>query len=188
MLIFLTLYKQDCIMEYVDFFKELFVLAFGVFAALVLAFYIIWPKIENLLLKMSNINQNKALLKDKMQLQFAAYERLVLFVHRMAPDQVMIRHHAAGMSVSQFKQAIIADIESEFQHNFTQQLYVSDAAWTIVKDLKVNTIDLLRNANKGLSNDVSLDGYVELVLKHLKGLELNPYDAAQVLLKQELSV
>ncbi|WP_164108849.1 MULTISPECIES: hypothetical protein [Sphingobacterium] len=137
---------------------------------------------------MSNINENKALLRDKMQLRFTAYERLVLFVHRMSPDQLMIRHHAKGMSVSQFKQAIIADIESEFQHNFTQQLYVSDAAWTIVKDLKVNTVDLLRNADRGLSNDVSLDGYVEIVIKHLKGLELNPYDAAQVLLKKELSI
>lgn len=174
-------------MEYIEFFKELFILVFGIFAALVLAFYIIWPKVENLLLTMSNINQNKELLKDKMQFRFAAYERLALFVHRLSPDQVMIRHHANGMSVSQFKLAVIADIESEFQHNFTQQLYVSDAAWTIVRDLKVNTIDLLRNANKGIPNEISLDSYIALVLKHLNGLAINPYEAAQVLLKKELS-
>lgn len=174
-------------MEYVEFFKELFILIFGLFAALVLAFYIIWPKLENLLLQMSNINQSKELLKDKMQLRFAAYERLALFVHRISPDQVMMRHHDSGMSVSQFKQAVIADVESEFQHNFTQQLYVSDAAWTIVKDLKSNTVDLMRNANKGVTGEVSLDVYIEIVLKHMKGLDVNPYEGAQILLKRELS-
>ncbi|MBL1407888.1 DUF7935 family protein [Sphingobacterium faecale] len=173
-------------MEYIEFFKELFVLTFGVFSALVLAFYIIWPKIENHFFKMGSIAQNREFVKDKRQLQFAAYERLLLFVHRLSPEQVMIRHHVAGITAGQFKQAVLADIESEFQHNFTQQLYVSDAAWTIVKDLKDNTMDLLRNAGKGLNEDSLIDSYVEAVLKHMKGLDINPYEAAQTLLKKEL--
>lgn len=174
-------------MEYIDFFKQLFVLVFGVFAALVLAFYIVWPKIENHLLRMRNIYQNKEFVKNQMQLRFAAYERLLLFVHRLSPDQVMARHHVEGMGLSQFRQAIITDVESEFQHNFTQQLYVSDAAWSIVKDLKDNTLDLFRNASQGLSVATPLDQYVEAVLKHIKGLDVNPYEAALVLLKRELS-
>lgn len=185
---FLTLYKQDLIMEYIDFFKQLFVLAFGVFIALVLAFYIIWPKIEGHFLKMGNINQNKELLKDRLQLRFAAYERLLLFVHRVSPEQLMLRHHGQGISLHQFKQAILADIESEFQHNFTQQLYVSDVAWTIVRDLKGNTLDLMRNANKGMGAEASVDSYIEVVLKHMKALDVNPYEAAQVLLKKELAL
>lgn len=174
-------------MEYIEFFKELFVLIFGVFAALVLAFYIIWPKIENHLLRMHSIGQNRELLKNQMQLRFAAYERLILFIHRLSPDQVMLRHHSQGLSVKQFRQAVVADVESEFQHNFTQQLYVSDAAWGIVKNLKDDTLDLLRNANRGLPENASLDSYIEIVLKHVKELDVNPYEAALLLLKKELS-
>ena len=184
---FLTLYKQDLIMEYIEFFKQLFVLAFGVFIALVLAFYIIWPKIEGHFLKMSNINQNKEFLKDRLQLRFAAYERLLLFVHRVSPEQLMLRHHGAGVTLHQFKQAILTDIESEFQHNFTQQLYVSDVAWAIVKDLKNNTLELMRNVNKGMGGEGTVDSYIEVVLKHMKTLDVNPYEAAQVLLKKELA-
>lgn len=173
-------------MEYIEFFMQLFVLAFGVFIALVLAFYIIWPKIEGHFLKMGNINQNKELLKDRLQLRFAAYERLLLFVHRVSPEQLMLRHHGAGVTLHQFKQAILTDIESEFQHNFTQQLYVSDVAWAIVKDLKDNTWELMRNANKGMGGEGTVDSYIEVVLKHMKTLDVNPYEAAQMLLKKEL--
>ncbi|NGF57481.1 hypothetical protein G5B00_13265 [Parapedobacter sp. SGR-10] len=174
-------------MEYIDFFKQLFVLVFGVFVALVLAFYIIWPKIENYLLKVNNLNQHKALTKDYLQLKFAAYERLLLLVHRISPAQVMIRHHDPQLTVEQFRQAIQADIENEYQHNFTQQLYVSDAAWTIVKDLKERTISLLRNARKGQPENAGLDDYIAVVLRHVNELEVNPYDAAQIMLKKELA-
>ena len=38
-------------MEFIAFFKQLFILTFGVFVALVLVFYMIWPKIESYMLK-----------------------------------------------------------------------------------------------------------------------------------------
>lgn len=174
-------------MEYVDFFKELFVIAFGVLAALVLGFYIIWPKIEAYLLKINAINQSKLLTKENLQLRYAAYERLILFAHRIAPQQVLLRNHDSQFSVNQFKAAVIADIENEFQHNFTQQLYVSDAAWTVVRDLKDNTVLLIRNAAKE-GDGLSLDQYVSSLLQHVTNLDVNPYEAAQLLLKKELSV
>ncbi len=174
-------------MEFIEFFKQLFVIAFGGFAALLLTFYMIWPKIENYLLKINNINQHKAQAKDHRQLRFAAYERLILLVHRISPQQVMVRHHDAQQTVTQFQQAILSDIENEYQHNFTQQLYVSDAAWTVVKDLKESTISLFRNTGKGLARDATLDNYIAVVLHHMNELDVNPYDAAQLLLKKELN-
>lgn len=175
-------------MEFIDFFKQLFIFAFGGFAALVLAFYIIWPKIESYLLRINSINQNKVLTQEHLQLRFAAYERLILLVHRLTPQQVMMRSHDPQLSVAQFRQVLIADVENEYQHNFTQQLYVSDAAWTVVKDLKNNTISLLRNASQGLGEGASLDDYIAIVLRHVGELDVNPYDAAQRLLKSELAV
>ncbi|GGH05326.1 hypothetical protein FAZ19_04975 [Sphingobacterium alkalisoli] len=174
-------------MNYTDFFAQLFVLTFGVFAALVLAFRIIWPKIENYLLKINAINQSKLLTKENLQLRYTAYERLILLVHRIAPEQIMLRNHDPQLSMGQFKQILITEVESEFNHNFTQQLYVSDAAWTVVKDLKINTISLLRNTANALPKEATLDQYVGLVLKHVNELDVNPYDAAQLLLKNELT-
>ena len=174
-------------MEFIELLKQLFVLTFGLLVALVLAFYVVWPKVEYLFLKVSDIGQNKELLKNTQQLKFAAYERLILFVHRIAPYQVMLRNHTADISVNQFKQALLNDIENEYQHNFTQQLYVSDAAWSVIKDIKDSTISLIKNSAKVLPPDSKVDDYVALVLKHVADLEVNPYEAAQIILKKELS-
>ncbi|WP_206367129.1 hypothetical protein [Sphingobacterium sp. SGG-5] len=133
------------------------------------------------------MNQHKARTKDQRQLVFAAYERLILLIHRLSPQQVMLRHHDMQKSIAQFRQAVIADIEQEYQHNFTQQLYVSDAAWATVRELKDSTIALLRNASKGLGEHAGLDDYIAIVLRHVSALDTNPYDAAQILLKRELN-
>ena len=174
-------------MEYIDFFKQLFTIAFGGFAALVLTFYIIWPKIENHLLKLNNINQSKLLTKDHLQLRFAAYERLILLVHRISPNQVLLRTYNNQLTVDSLKSAILNDIENEYQHNFTQQLYVSDVAWQVVKDLKENTVSLIKNAHIGLGSHANIDEYISTIMKHISTLEVNPYDAAQIILKKELS-
>ena len=174
-------------MEFVELLKQLFIISFGVLVALVLAFYVVWPKIEYLFLKVSDIGQNKELLKNNQQLKFAAYERLILFAHRISPYQVMLRHHNPNIGIEEFKQLLIQDIENEYQHNFTQQLYVSDASWTIVKDLKDSTIGLLKNSSKIISPNASIDDYVAMVLKHVSELDVNPYEAAQIILKKELS-
>jgi hypothetical protein len=99
----------------------------------------------------------------------------------------MLRNREAVESVKQFKHRLIADIEQEYQHNFTQQLYVSDAAWAAIRDLKESTVSLFRNAGQGLSEEASSDDYIAKVLCHLSELEVDPYDAVQVILKKELS-
>ena len=174
-------------MEITTFFKELVAIALGGLVALVFTFYIIWPKIENLMLRLKNIQLDSAQRKENLQLRFAAYERLLLFSHRITPKEVMLRNHQSHYTIENFKQAIIADIESEYQHNFTQQLYVSDVAWKLVKDLKDNTVSLFRNTSQNLSVDATLDQFIAIVLKHVQEQEVNPYEATQLLLKRELT-
>lgn len=174
-------------MELLEFLKQLFVIAIGGSAALVFAFYLVWPKIEGYMLRMHSIGHHKVATQEQLQLRFAAYERLILLVHRISPQQVMLRNHESNQSVSQFRQRMIADLDQEFQHNFTQQLYVSDVAWSAVRELKNNTVSLLQNTSHGLENRPT-DEYIATVLRHVKELDVNPYDAVQVILKKELSI
>ena len=174
-------------MEFLELLKQLFTISFSVLVALVLAFYVIWPKIQSFLFKLNAINKQRDLTKQEQQLKFTAYERLLLFAQRIAPYQVMLRNHNPNISLNEFKRTLINDIENEYQHNFTQQLYVSDAAWVVVRDLKESTVSLLNNAGKTLQADTKVEDYIAVVLKHVSELEVNPYDAAQIILKKELS-
>lgn len=173
-------------MDLLEFLKQLFIVAIGGSAALVFAFYLVWPKLEGYMMRMHSMGHHKVFNQEQMKLRFAAYERLVLLAHRMSPEQVMLRNHEPNQTVSQFRQRMIADIDQEYQHNFTQQLYVSDVAWSAIRELRKNTINLLQNVSKGLADNQS-DEYISIVLRQVKELDVNPYTEVETILKKELS-
>lgn len=174
--------------EFVDFFYPTFCDCIWCFGGRFGSFWLVWPKVESFLLRLNAINQNRQFTKEMQQLRFGAYERLLLFTHRVEPQQLMLRNHSADISTDRFVRQILNEVESEYQHNLTQQLYVTDTAWTFVGELKDNTLSLLRNAKEGLPKDAPVDQYISAVLQHVKNLEQNPYAAVQLILKKELSV
>lgn len=174
-------------MQYVDFFFKLFLYTFSIFAGLLLAFRLIWPKIESTALKFIEFTHRRTLSKEQQQLKFAAYERLLLFVHRIEPKEIMWRHREHRANLPVFRRLLLEDVENEFQHNFTQQLYVSDRSWAAVRDLKEDTLSLLRNVYEGLPAEATFEQYFTAVSTHVDGVVQHPYRAAQQVLKSELS-
>ncbi|MFD2596330.1 hypothetical protein ACFSSD_13460 [Sphingobacterium griseoflavum] len=173
--------------EFVSFFMQVCAFALGGFAAFLLGFKLVWPRVEAFLLRLKIMHRDVALEKDARQMQFAAYERLLVLAHRMEPMLVLARQHQEDLILPLFVSRAIQDIESEYQHNFAQQLYVSDEAWNAVTKLKVNTILLLRNVLDKQDGEVSVDQYVADVLGHVRSQEQNPYQATQKILKREIN-
>jgi len=73
------------------------------------------------------------LLEEKQKLslpvRLQAYERIVLFLERISPGNLVMRVHKPEMKVKQFQQMLIKTIRDEYDHNLSQQLYVSHEAW-----------------------------------------------------------
>ena len=80
--------------------------------------------------------------KDSLPLRLQAYERLTLFLERINPTKLLIRVTPISNNKNDYENYIIAQIEQEFEHNLTQQIYVSEACWTIVKAAKNTTIQM----------------------------------------------
>jgi hypothetical protein len=85
--------------------------------------------------------------KDSLPLRLQAYERLTLFLERINPTKLLIRVTPISNNKNDYENFIIAQIEQEFEHNLTQQIYVSEACWTIVKTAKNTTIQMIRKTN-----------------------------------------
>ena len=87
-------------------------------------------------------NQRKqlALFKEAqdvtLRLRLQAYERLVLFVERISPRQLIPRIYDPSMTVRDLQQAITISIRMEYEHNLSQQIYVSKNVWETVKNVK----------------------------------------------------
>lgn len=76
-------------------------------------------------------------------LQLQAYERLILLVERIALPNVISRTNQQGMSVGEMQYLLVNTIKQEFEHNITQQIYVSSEAWEAVRNLKEQNIHII---------------------------------------------
>lgn len=84
-------------------------------------------------------------------LRLQAYERLSLFVERIQNRQIISRVYSPGMTVADLRQALVITINAEWEHNLTQQIYVSRQVWETVKHMKEQELSLIHNMAQQLS-------------------------------------
>lgn len=70
------------------------------------------------------------------QLQLQAYERLILLTDRIALPNLIARVNTPGLTARDMQSLLIQSIRQEYEHNITQQIYVSSEAWGVVRDYK----------------------------------------------------
>jgi hypothetical protein len=91
-------------------------------------------------------------------IKLQAYERLVILMERMTPNSLIFRVTQPGISASQLKVDLIQDIQSEFNHNVSQQIYVSPQTWQMVRIAKEEMINIINTSYSQLGpNAVGLD-------------------------------
>lgn len=84
--------------------------------------------------------------KESLPLKLQAFERLILFLERISPNSLLVRVHRGGMTAVQLQAELVATIRAEFEHNLSQQIYVSEQAWEEVKDGKEEMLRIINNA------------------------------------------
>ncbi len=83
--------------------------------------------------------ERKQLLKAKADLKkhalpvrLQAYERLALFLERISPAKLVQRVKPDNKDKQKYEMALVYQIQSEFEHNLSQQIYVSEKCWEII--------------------------------------------------------
>ena len=122
--------------------------------------------------------------KDALPLRLQAYERLSLFLERIAPGNLLLRIAPIGKDKEAYEQLLSQTIEQEFEHNITQQIYVSDECWNIVRTAKSTTITLIRKT-KNTEEVVDAESLRKVILTKLID-NTSPSDAALSYLKNEV--
>ena len=123
--------------------------------------------------------------KDSLPLRLQAYERMALFLERINPSKLLIRVSPNSSNKNDYENLLIFSIEQEFEHNLTQQIYVSDEFWTIVLTAKNTIIQNIRKTNMSEKTDTA-DKLRETILRDLLDSE-SPCNIALAYLKSEVS-
>jgi RNase H-fold protein (predicted Holliday junction resolvase) len=85
--------------------------------------------------------------KQSLPLRLQAYERLALFLERINAAKLLIRVPPLSDDKNDYERLLIQHIEQEYEHNLTQQVYVSDECWTIIITAKNTIIQNIMKTN-----------------------------------------
>jgi hypothetical protein len=114
-----------------DQFFELLKYTFPAFIVFLTVYYL-FKIFLNQVYHVELMKQDKLHHKDITSLKLQAYERLMMFCERIQVDNLVYRLNNADMGVNELKNAMLIAIQQEYEHNLTQQLYVSDSLWQII--------------------------------------------------------
>jgi HAMP domain-containing protein len=135
---------------------ELLILTVACGTISLIAYWLINRPIRLEKMKM-DFEEGKARTKVVTPIKLNAYERLVLFLERNSPDEILNREMEPKMSCFDLQMRLLKVMRQEFEHNVSQQIYVSKAAWQAVTDAKENMVQLVNMcATQVSSNEPAL--------------------------------
>ena len=120
-------------------------------------------------------------------LRLQAYERLILFLERISPESLIIRVNKPGYTCQQLQSELTNTIRSEFEHNLSQQLYVSAGAWEMLKIARGRTIQLINMTAEKVQKDSPSINLSKAILESIVDQEKAPATDAINFLKKEFS-
>lgn len=120
-----------------------------------------------------------------LPLQLQAYERLVLFVERIAPQNLISRVNQPDFTVLDMQIGMVSNIKSEYDHNISQQIYVSQAAWETVRTVKEQTISIINQIALKLPPDAPAIELNKQILELFLQQPNSPSDIATEIINAE---
>ena len=120
-------------------------------------------------------------------LRIQAYERMILFLERISPANLVMRTHHSGISAHELHAELIKSLRAEYEHNISQQVYMSIGAWEMIKTAKEETAKIINiSAEKTAASASGLD-FGQNVISISSQLKKLPTEVAIEYLKKEFA-
>jgi hypothetical protein len=123
--------------------------------------------------------------ESTVRLRLQAYERLVLFIERIHPRQLIPRVYQPGMTVADLQSVLAFTIRAEFEHNLSQQIYVSKKVWDTVRGVKEQELNMINSITQQLNpEDPAKELHMRMV-DYVLTVETLPTDIALEVINDE---
>jgi len=129
--------------------------------------------------------QNNQNLITPLRLQ--AYERIILYLERINPESLVMRLSKPGLNSQQLQNELLTTIRAEYEHNLTQQIYISNQSWEMLKNARNATIQLINATAERLKKDEPSINLSKAILEKMMTEEKNPASDAIAFIKKEIN-
>jgi hypothetical protein len=142
--------------------------------------------------KHQSAEQNILILELKKQRQefflpnrVDAYERAILLMERLHPNSLVMRLNNPSLPAKIMHAEFLKTIREEFDHNITQQLFISPIAWKLLRDSKEELVKLINLAASQLPENATAIELSAKIFELVAQLEKLPSEVATEFLKIE---
>ncbi len=124
--------------------------------------------------------------KETLPLRLQAFERIILMLERMRPGSIVFRVNQENMDASHFQSKLLENIRDEFEHNLSQQVYVSPESWQKVVIAREETVKLINNAASQLNEKATGNNLAQAIFRKTAENGTPAIEEARHILKKEV--
>lgn len=148
-----------------------------------------WLLIRNTLKNDQDKRKQELILQNSrtvIPIKLQAYERIVLFLERISLESMLVRISTPSMTATQLHSALLSTIRSEFEHNLSQQIYMSPQAWEVVRNARSNMIKIINGEFEKMPETATGMDFSRKLLESVMTLDKEPTRAAIDYIKGEI--
>jgi len=139
-------------------------------------------------LRQQSMQIRKAQKKDTLPVRLQAYERIALYCERISIPSLVLRVRQEDMTASDLRLTLLISIQQEFEHNITQQVYVSENLWKIVQFARQDTMSVINQVYDQFEPTDSGLNYSRMLLQAAGQRDVQPLDRALEAIRKETAV
>lgn len=115
-----------------------------------------------------------------------AYERITLFLERISPQNLLLRLTDSAYSAREFQKILLDEIRNEYNHNVSQQVYMSEQVWGMVKNSKEDLTVMINEAASQMKDDSKSIDLSKKIFELVMEKKVDPIGHALSELKSEI--
>lgn len=119
-------------------------------------------------------------------LRLQAYERIILLLERITPSNLIMRVYRRDITSAEFQVTLLQSIRDEYEHNLSQQIYVSEASWELTKNAKEEIIKIINTAATSVPDGASSADLSQVIIEKTLELKEMPTHKAIAFIKKEI--
>lgn len=123
-----------------------------------------------------------------LPLRLQAYERMCLFLERISPQNLLVRLNVGLIPSKEFHQMLLNEIRNEYNHNVSQQVFMTEQVWENIKNAKEDLVLTINDAASEMTGESSSLDLSKKIFERYINKPIDPVAHALSELKREIQI
>ena len=121
-----------------------------------------------------------------LPIRLQAYERMCLFLERISPNNLIPRLNVGTYNAIEFQHLLLKEVREEFNHNLSQQVYMSDEAWNLIKNAMEEVVVIINESAQDLTEKHKSLDLAKVIIEKMLDRNIDPISYPLSFIKDEI--